>query len=1053
MHKSKLRQITLAVCLALMPFAADAAGLGRLTVVSGLGEPLNAEIELLSTSAEELASLTAVIAPEEAYAVQGIERSGLQSTIKIEVSKKPDGSPILKLSTHEVVSEPFVDMLIQVDWSTGRLLREYTVLLDPPGYAEQSGSSAARVTPAVMDNMAESNAAVPIGKKSKSASGISSAGKSAGGNKKSGKRVLSAEETPVAQPAPAESTSTESVSGEDHTTMRGDTLSTIASQMKPEGVSLEQMLVGLYRANHDAFSGDNMNRLKVGQIMHAPTTEELQAISRKEAAEEIRVQTADWNAYRNKLAGIVSESAPASEGSSNQATGGKIAAPAEDKSAPAASGPHDVVKLSKSDTASNGKASDSKAMKEKLNALEEEATAREKTVKEASERTAMLEKQVADMQKLLTVKNQAMADMQKSASVPAPAVKAEAPPAAKPVEPPKPAEPAKPAEVAKPVEPPKPVEVAKPVEAANPVVIPAPAAASVAPANAEANADKPKKKKIIPKPQPQPQAESGGGLLDGLPQDPIVLGGIGALVLLLIGGWLLMRNKRKRGLDSFERGILTSGGLKANTVFGNTAGGTVDTGDTSFLTDFSQSSAGMIDTHDVDPIAEAEVYMAYGRDAQAEEILKDAIAKEPKRYELHLKLLEILAARRDTSGFETIAGELYSTLGSADPTWAKVAEIGRKLEPDNPLYDTATSTHSAASASEVQKLDANDFTSAAVMTGSSLDFSLDADDDSATASADMDVAAGQDSSLDFDLGAPYTPAEAVIAEEALPDISMFDSAPTAMPNTEPESSKSADNSLDFPMNMPELTVEPANVRPAVADKVDNTLQFDVAEFGQTMPGLEMPELKAAEATPMHVIVPQPIMSEATAGSPLADISFDLPEIGSVDSAAETIIMSAPAAELDMPEFDKTMIIKPQFSADDIVFEAAPQPPQLLELPKFDMPTPVATEAKASDGLDFNFDLDISEPATQVIAESELPKAQELDLSGISLDFDSDAEPEAEVAAIPSGESPEVDTKLDLVAAYIDMGDSEGARELLDEVLKEAGSQQRERAQKLVDSLA
>lgn len=141
MHKFKLKQISLAICLAAMPFAADAAGLGKLTVVSGLGEPLSAEIELLSTTPEELSSLTAAIAPEEAYNVQGVERTAIHNAIKIEVAKKADGKPILKITTRQPVSDPFLDMLIQVDWSTGRLLREYTVLLDPPGYATQTAAS------------------------------------------------------------------------------------------------------------------------------------------------------------------------------------------------------------------------------------------------------------------------------------------------------------------------------------------------------------------------------------------------------------------------------------------------------------------------------------------------------------------------------------------------------------------------------------------------------------------------------------------------------------------------------------------------------------------------------------------------------------------------------------------------------------------------------------------------------------------------------------------------------------------------------------------------
>lgn len=132
---------------------------------------------------------------------------------------------------------------------------------------------------------------------------------------------------------------------------------------------------------------------------------------------------------------------------------------------------------------------------------------------------------------------------------------------------------------------------------------------------------------------------------------------------------------------------MTSGSLKASTIIGDTATGTLTTGDTSFLTDFSHSASnGLIDTNDVDPIAEAEVYMAYGRDAQAEEILKDAISKEPQRYELHLKLLEMYAANKNTISFETTASELYVSLGGDNPIWSKVIEMGAKLEPNNPLY-------------------------------------------------------------------------------------------------------------------------------------------------------------------------------------------------------------------------------------------------------------------------------------------------------------------------------------------------------------------------------
>ena len=142
MHNSKLKRITVALCMALVPISVFAAGLGKLNVMSGLGEPLKADIELISITPEELNSITAAIASQEAYATQGIEKPASHSTIKVDIGKNAAGAPILKLKSAQPISEPFLDMLIQVDWASGRLLREYTVLLDPPGYTGEADSSA-----------------------------------------------------------------------------------------------------------------------------------------------------------------------------------------------------------------------------------------------------------------------------------------------------------------------------------------------------------------------------------------------------------------------------------------------------------------------------------------------------------------------------------------------------------------------------------------------------------------------------------------------------------------------------------------------------------------------------------------------------------------------------------------------------------------------------------------------------------------------------------------------------------------------------------------------
>jgi len=1034
-HNSKLKRISLAVCFALMPMAANAAGLGKLTVISGLGEPLNAEVEL-SADKEELSSITAEIAPASVFEDQGIERASALAGIRVEVGTRPDGVPVLRLKSSQAINDPFLDMLIQVEWASGRLLREYTALLDPPGYGANQATAAAPVATASLPGAATDK--------------VATTGKS--------RSSKSAAETAPAEAAPEG----------DVTVRKGDTLHAIAVANQIEGVSLEQMLVGLYRANKDAFAGGNMNRLKVGQIIHVPPQEELEAITRQEAVKEVRVQTADWNAYRNKLASMVAESAPAQEAPSAQTASGKVTAPAQDASAPAPTGPRDVVKLSKSEAGD---------IKDQLSALQEEVTAREKAIKESNERVASLEKQLQDMQKLAEIKNKSLADAQNAGKAvpppPPPVVAAE----------PKPAEPVK-------------TEATKedaPDAAPEPVAGHEPEAEQ--PPKTEELAKPPvkKPKKIVRHTPPPPQPEPG--IFDDLLGNPLLPVGGGGLLAIIGGAWFYMRNKRRKGLDSFEQGILTTGGLKPNTVFGNTAGGTVDTGNTSFLTDFGQgAAAGMIDTNDVDPIAEAEVYMAYGRDAQAEEILKDAIAKEPKRHELHLKLLEILAGRKDTAAFETLAGELYAALGATDPTWAKVAEIGRKLEPSNPLYGD-NGTHAAETKSEpidfdatmIQTPPAGDEPSGALDIGlggpdTTLDFSLD--EPAAPVAEPEDTNA-----LDFDLGGLEMPGaeSAAPAEQQLSatgdvadlDLPVMDDAPAA----EELTTESA--GLDFDLGLPEapaedsVQIDAAELGVSELSDIEETTQveeaaalsLDLPELGSieepgtelqtepatTMDDLAMPELELP-ATEAEGETPAPEVESLD-----IDMDIDFPALDAAAPAAEVALAEPPALELptdetteeislDLPVADDAMGLDIDFSEPDsapVASIAELDETVVLEAPQAS--EPAIAEANVTD-LDFNFDVDLGEPEPAVAAPAS-PGAPDLDLSGISLDLDGTMEaPAEEITLDQASESPDVDTKLDLVTAYIDMGDQEGARELLEEVLKEGGPTQRSKAQELMASL-
>lgn len=1030
MHNSKIKRISLAVCLALMPFAADAAGLGKLTVFSGLGEPLNAEIEL-SASKDELTSLTARIAPAEIYTEQGLERPAALGALRVELGKQANGTPVIKLTSAQPVNDPFLDMLIQMEWSTGRLLREYTALLDPPGYGEQKSASAV----AQQVSAPSSVGAAPVATKP-----VQRSGKSHKTAAPATTKSESAQGEPAAQ-------------GEGYTTRSGDTLRGVARQMQVEGVSLEQMLVGLYRANKDAFVDSNMNRLKVGQIMRAPGSEELQSLSQQEAVKEVRVHTTDWHAYRNKLAGAVAEAAPEGEGVQGRSAGGKITTPAEDKAAPATAGPRDVVKLSKSDTAvSKPGAPEAAASKQdKLNASKEDATAREKAAKEADERVAILEKQLQEAQKLLQLKNQTLADMQKGAAAPA----------GKP-QPPAPAVPAP--EVKAAAQKPAPAAEVKPAEAQPAEVKPAEAPVAAEPTpEAPKKARKPRRPPPVVEPLPEPS------LLD----DPLMMGGIGGgLLALLGGGWLYLRNKRRRGLDSFEQGILTTSGLRPNTVFGNTAGGMVDTGDTSFLTDLSQGSGGMIDTNDVDPIAEAEVYMAYGRDVQAEEILKDAIGKEPRRYELHQKLLEIYSNRKDTTAFETLAGELYATLGATDPNWQKFAAMGRVLEPANPLYGAEVQS---AAAAQREFAATQDFSSAVFDTPEQ-DVSLSLDDgvapplnDAQDTSLEFTVPpATQDNSLDFDLGIsaddeqPVTSDQIALEEgEASPGLVMESGA--EVPNPSAIAEDIDDAGLDFSFDLPEpasaenvqLGIEDIGLEPEPFAEMQNTVMLET-----------LPELSTVETA-----------TSATSGPVVEDISFDLPEFDldaaevSAEVAAETVepvnvtpdLPGAEMAEAVPSEVvaAETGVALPETSLQSLAQDAEPAAEEIV----FD------TAPEEEGALDFDFDVEMDEAPAIELPQAAALGLPDLNLSGISLDLDEPSAPPAEAPSVSdvvdvmpeaaevveeitlvADESADVDTKLDLVAAYMDMGDTEGARELLEEVLREGGPQQRDRAQGMLDTL-
>ncbi len=918
--RSKIRSFALkslsgAVASAvLFSASAYAAGLGKLTVLSSLGQPLNAEIELTSVTAEEASGLVAKLAPAEAFRQANIDYNPALSSLRFAVEQR-GSRQYVKITSTQPVNEPFVDMLLELSWNSGRLVREYTFLLDP---AEMRATQAPQVAPPV----------VPRGVASSST------------NTAPAQPAQPAQPRPSAsQPAPAPSSST-AAGGEatEYRVRSGDTLGKIAAQIKPVEVSLDMMLVALYRANPDAFVGNNMNRLKSGQILTVPDTGTIKGTGQGEARGVVVAHAADFNAYRNKLAGQVATAAPDRAPEAAQSSGGKITAKVEERRT-AANDAQDKLKLSKADAGKAGTIST------------EERIAKEKALADATARVKELERNVSDLEKLMSVKNKAAAE-------------AAAKPVAKPVAPPVVATPAPVA--AKPVTPPV-VATPAPVAATPPGVVTPPAATApvvTPPVAAEpAPAPKPPKKAAEVRPEQAGDPSIVDTIMDNLIWIGLGLTALGAAIAVMAG---LKKRRREDFSSGNEPSILGAPTDQAHSLFAETGGQSVDTSNSVFNSSFAPS-ASQLDTNEVDPVAEADVYIAYGRDAQAEEILKEALRTHPERYTVRLKLLEIYAARKDVRSFETQAGELYSLTKGQGDEWAQAAALGMAVDPQNPLYASAA----AAGPSTI-------------------------------------IPAGQDSGERVSLDKPMddAPTEMVAMDDAplLPDADT-----TAVPSPAPAAANKTDD-LDFDLGG--LSFAPAAAAPVAASNDVPDMDFSLPSAAPAAPAAA----KADDAFNMDFNMD--FDKPAAVAPAVAALAVDTGEdVHSTDFSAEF----ASAGKDDLSGMgDLANAFNLPASAP-----AAPAPTLDLDAMNFDLPSsaPKAAPAPSFDMASIDLDLPGSDASTG------------LDAVG------------------SSASHTEMETKLDLAIAYQEIGDKEGARELLDEVIKGGSGEQVSKANEMRAKLA
>ncbi len=657
-----LRQKPLVVSLVLAGLIATtdagALGLGRLNVTSPLGQPLVAEVDLTVAPGEDVDSIRANVASPAVYRAANVEYQGVVQTIRAQVQRRANGQPYLRLVSSQSLNDPYLDLLLEVNSSTGRLVREYVFLLDPPGAS--AAQSVEPTQPSLPSMPARATSAVPA-----------------------------APAVPVTRPSASSRAPAPAPSGDgsSYTVKSGDTLSGIAGRNLAAGATIEQLMIAIQRANPNAFIGGNINRLRAGARLNVPSASDAQSVTQNNAVSEVRAQTASWRGYVARVADSVPSVAmdqPAARAS------GKVSGAVADTGGGVSAS--DKLKLSQGE-------------RNKPSSSTESKVAATKALKEEQSRTAQLEKIKRDQERVITLKNEALAEAQakaKAAPPPAPIPpvaiakveppKVVAPPpppppvvTPPPPPPPAPAAPPPPPPPAPVASPPPPAPVPEPVVTPPPPPPPPPAAAAPSPAPSPSPITTPPLAKAA---TPAPVVESS--MLDGLGDNPLPLAAGALGILALLGAFLWSRGRKKTPSSSANSKMADPvvNTMNPDTVFGTSGLGVVKTNDMPVQSQFSRSGMGTIDSGEVDPVAEAEVYIAYGREAQAEEILREALLRDPQRLDVATKLAEISATQGKRDVFDKLAGDV-AALDRNNDYKQKLAAIAATHFPGHPLAEGA----------------------------------------------------------------------------------------------------------------------------------------------------------------------------------------------------------------------------------------------------------------------------------------------------------------------------------------------------------------------------
>lgn len=928
----RVRKLVLAIAAAsaLTSGTAYALGLGEIDLQSSLSQPLVAEIELLDARDLGTTEVIPALASPEDFNRAGVDRQYFLTDLKFTPVIRANGKSVIRITSTKPVREPYVNFLVEVLWPNGRLLREYTLLLDPPMYAPTPVVNTAPRLPVAV-------APTPTARPQSAAP--------------SPRPVAAAPSAPSRSSAPAAAVKAD---GDQYRTTSSDTLWGIAQRNRQSG-TVHQSMMAIFELNPEAFANGNINRLKSGQVLRMPTDAQIRSRSHAEAVAQVAEQNNAWREGR--------AAAPVSMRQLDATRRDSAGA------APATAQARDSLKLVAADAGKSTAGSDQvEALNEQLAVTKESLDSSRRESEELKGRMTELQSQLEKAQRLLELKDGQLAKLQgdlaqqdKTVAVPAESESVAAPAEAAV------AQPEAPVAAESPAAPPQDAPVAEvaPAQVDTAAAAPAEAAAEAGASidfNYEEGAPKPAAP-VAQAPAAEPvqsvqatkpvapvvqQAPAPKSLFDQVLENPTLLGtvGGGSLLILLIGLMMLSRrNAMKEAELQHSLNVGTASRVPdREEQLPDSSFADLDDLDETQLRDTQERAAPSA----VDALGEADINIAYGKFTQAAEVLCNAINDEPQRSDLRLKLMEVYAELGDREGFARQEQELREIGGSA----AAIDQLKARY-PAMVLAAAAAAGAGAVAASETL----DDF---------GLD-DLDLDDTLAPQAAPVkDLDDAYDLDLDGDLDEPA----AAAAAADLDDLGL------------------SDLELDAP---------------AAPAEVASTVDFD----------LDLAADGAAESLSLE--------------DELADFGLDLNADAKPEATSEDDFM---------------------LSLDDESLTSA------------------AASAEAGLDLPADFDLSLAEEtpaaADSFAAQLEEVSAELEQLGGALADELPAALPEASVAV--AGEDGEDDfdflsgtdetaTKLDLARAYIDMGDSEGARDILEEVVAEGNEGQKQEARELIATLS